>query len=89
MVVSRQRAYYRAVRRAVTLVDSDTALKQVLHALIRTTARAMEGGASLLLVDSTKKKLIHHSSWGLAKAYLQKGVLDAHRSLAEVVTGQQ
>ena len=88
MAVSRQRAYYRAVRRAVTLISSDPALKQVLHALIRTTARAMEAGASLLLLDSTRKKLIHHSSWGLPKVYLQKGVLDAHRSLAEVVMGQ-
>jgi len=88
LAVSRQRAYYRALRRTATLINSDTALKQVLDALIRTTARAMEAGASLLLLDSTGKKLIHHSSWGLAKAYLQKGVLDAHRSLAEVVTGQ-
>ena len=48
----------------------------------------MESGTSILLLDSTGKKLIHYSSWGLAKAYLQKGVLDAHRSLEEVVTGQ-
>lgn len=88
MAVRRERAYYRAVRRAVTLINSDAGLKQVFDAIIRITARAMEAGASILLLDSTRKKLIHHSSWGLAKAYLQKGVLDAHRSLAEVVTGQ-
>ena len=48
----------------------------------------MDAGTSILLLDSTGKKLIHYSSWGLAKAYLQKGVLDAHKSLDEVVTGQ-
>jgi len=85
--ISRQRAYYRAVRRATTVTNSDATLKQILDTLIRIVARTMEAGASLLLLDSTRKKMIHHSSWGLAKAYLQKGVLDTLRSLAEVVTG--
>ena len=88
MAVSKEKAYYRAVRRATAIVNSDKQLKQVLDALVRGTARAMEAGASLVLLDSTRKKLVHSSSWGLPKAYLQKGVLDAERSLAEVVTSQ-
>jgi bifunctional protein TilS/HprT len=81
-----QRTYYRAVRRATALLNSEATSAQVLSGLVRGTARAMQSGASLLLLDSTGKKLIHHYSWGVPKAYLQKGVLDADRSLGEVVT---
>ena len=48
----------------------------------------MKAGASLVLLDSTRKKLIHTSSWGLPQFYLRKGVLDADKSLSEVLTGQ-
>jgi len=47
----------------------------------------MNAGASLVLLDSTKKKLIHSCSWGLPQPYLRKGLLDADKSLAEVFTG--
>ena len=88
MAVSKERACYKAIRIAVALVNSETALKPVLDGIVRSTARAMKAGASLVLLDSSKKKLIHSSSWRLPKAYLQKGVLDADKSLAEVVTEQ-
>jgi bifunctional protein TilS/HprT len=87
-VVSRQRTYYRATRRAAALLDSDAPLEPVLTALMRITARAMEAAASLLVLDRSGKKLIHRSSWGLARAYLQKGLLDIDRSLGEIATGQ-
>jgi len=70
------------------LVNSDTALKEVMLAVVRGTARVMEDGASLVLLDSTRKKLIHTYSWGLPQYYIRKGLLDADKSLAEVVTGQ-
>jgi len=88
LAVSKERAYYKAARSAVALVNSETTLKPVLDGIVRSTARAMKAGASLVLLDSSKKKLIHSSSWRLPKAYLQKGVLDADKSLAEVVTEQ-
>ena len=88
MAVSRERAYYKAVRRAAAAVNSDAALKQVLDTVVQATARPIQAGVSLVLLDSGGKKLIHSSSWGLPQAYLQKGVLDADKSLAEVVTMQ-
>jgi bifunctional protein TilS/HprT len=87
--VSKERAYYKAVRRAAAaLVNSDMALKEVLDAIVRNTARAMGASASLVLLDSTRRKLTHSSSWGLPQSYLNKGVLDADKSLAEVLAGQ-
>lgn len=88
MVVSKERAYYKAVRQAAAVVNSDKTLKEALDVIVRGTARAMEAGVSLVCLDSTKTKLIHSSSWGLSQSYLRKGVLDADKSLTEVLAGQ-
>jgi len=40
------------------------------------------------MLDSAGKKLIHTYSWGLPQYYIHKGLLDADKSLAEVVTRQ-
>ena len=88
MPARKERPYYRAVRRVAALVNTDTALKEVMLAVVRGTARVMEAGASLVLLDSTRKRLIHTYSWGLPQYYIHKGLLDVDKSLAEVVTGQ-
>ncbi len=87
-MASKDRAYYKAVRRATAAINSDVGLKQALDVIVRGTARAMKASVSLVLLDSTKTKLIHSSSWGLPQAYIRKGVLEADKSLAEVFTGQ-
>ncbi len=88
MVTGRQQAFYRALRRTAAVLNTNITLDEFLDIIIRGTARAMEASASLLLLDSTRQKLVHHTSWRVPKAYLQKGALDAHQSLAEVITGQ-
>ena len=88
MAVRKEKAYYKAVRRAAAIANSDMALKDALGVIVRGTARAMKAGASLMLLDSARKKLIHSASWGLPQSYIHKGVLDADKSLAEVVTGE-
>ena len=88
MALSKERVYYKSVRRAIASVGSEASLKEKLSIIIRGTARSMKAGASMVLLDANRKKLIHSSSWGLPQYYLRKGVLDADRSLSEVVTGQ-
>jgi len=88
LAVSKEKAYYKAVRRAAAIANSDIALKEVLNAIVRGTAQAMKAGASLVLLDSAKKKLIHSASWGLPQSYIRKGMLDADKSLTEVITGE-
>lgn len=86
---SRQSGYYKAVRRISALISSnEKVLNEVLDSIIRNVARPMESAASLLLLDSEHKKLIHVSSWGLPKAFIVKGILDPEQSLKEVVTGE-
>lgn len=91
MSSTREKTCYKAVRRAVGVVASvnpDVSLKEKLDTIVRGTARSLSAGASLVLLDATKKKLIHASSWALPQFYLTKGVLDADKSLSEVITGQ-
>jgi len=88
LALSKEKVYYKAVRRAVASVGSEVSLKEKLSIIIRGIARSMKAGASMVLLDANRKKLIHSSSWGLPQYYLRKGVLDADRSLSEVVTGQ-
>jgi hypoxanthine phosphoribosyltransferase len=70
------------------MMSSEVELKGIMLAVVRGTARAMTGAASLMWLDSTGTKLIHMYSWGLPQYYIRKGLLDADRSLAEVITGQ-
>ena len=91
MPLTKEKACYKAVRRAVAVVasvDLDVSLKEKLDTIVRGTARSFAASASLVLLDATKKKLIHMSSWSLPKYYLQKGVLDSDRSLSEIIIGQ-
>lgn len=72
----------------VSRSSPDTPLKEVMRSIVGGTARAMKAGASVVLLDSTGKKLVHTYSWDLPQSYIRKGLLDADKSLAEVVSGQ-
>jgi bifunctional protein TilS/HprT len=82
------RSYYKAIRRGIALIGSDADLKSALDSLVQITSRAIDAGVSILLLDSSGNTLAHRFSWNVPKAYLQKNVLDARKSLAEVISGQ-
>ncbi len=86
MVIRKERVYYRTIRRALERLDPGTQTKDFMRYIVSGTARAMGAGVSLMLLDSTKKKLIPTHSWDLPQAYIQKGLLDADKSLGEAVS---
>ena len=88
MTLTKEKAYSKAVRRAVAAVNSATTLKEKIDIIVRGTARSIKASASLVLLDSTRRKLIYSSSWGLPQFYLRKGVLESDKSLSEAITGQ-
>ncbi|MFH1640258.1 MAG: hypoxanthine phosphoribosyltransferase [Chloroflexota bacterium] len=88
MALTKEREYYKATCRAAAVVNSSAPANEQLDTIVRATARCMKSGVSILLLDSTKTKLIHNSSWGLPKYFLRKGLLDACKSLAEVLLEQ-
>ena len=88
MASSKERTYFKAVRRAVTATASEDSLTDKLAVIVRGIARSMKAGVSLVLLDAGRTKLIHGISWGLPKYYLQKGIPDADKSLYEVISGE-
>ena len=88
MATAKVRDYYKLVRRATAELDTDSTLEHFSTTVIRGIARSMDGAASLLLPDSTGKKLVHSTSWKLPQSYLKKGVLDAKKSIAEIAKQQ-
>jgi len=84
----REKAYNKALSRAVAAITSAAGVHEKTDIIVRATARAMTAGVSLVLLDATRTKLVHTSSWGLSQAFLRKGVLDADKSLAEVFSRQ-
>jgi len=85
---SEEKSYYKAIRRAAAALNSTATGKEKLSTIVRGIARAMQAGVSLVLLDSNRRKLAHVSSWALPQFYLRKGVLDADKSLCEVISGQ-
>ena len=88
MPSSEEKSYYKAIRRAAAALNSTATDKEKLSTIVRGIARAMQAGVSLVLLDSNRRKLAHVSSWALPQFYLRKGVLDADKSLCEVISGQ-
>jgi len=85
---SKEKTYFKAVRRAITAVYSENLLNDKLAVIVRGIARAMNAGVSLALLDTSRTKLIHSISWGLPRYYIQKGMPDADKSLSEVISGK-
>jgi hypoxanthine phosphoribosyltransferase len=84
LALPKEKSYYKAVRRVVAALNSTTKLKKLVDTITRGMAISMGTGVSMLLLDSTGKKLIHISSWKLPQFFLRKGAIDAEKSMLEV-----
>ncbi len=82
--MNRERDYYKAIRRAVTAINSPLPLKDRIDTLLRSITRTMKCGASLLILDTTRTKLVHSNARGLPQFYLRKGLIDITASLGEI-----
>ncbi|MBN1369003.1 MAG: hypoxanthine phosphoribosyltransferase [Dehalococcoidaceae bacterium] len=80
----KQPDYTSAIAQALNIATDGTEFGDKLNHIIRTTAETLGGGASLIMLDSTRTRLIHSSSFRLPKYYLQKGPLDREKSLDEL-----
>lgn len=88
MAASKDRVYCRALKRVITAIHAEDSLRAKLEFVVRGISRSMDASASLLLLDSDRKKLIHNVSWGLPQYYINKGVLDAKKSLGETLSAE-
>jgi bifunctional protein TilS/HprT len=88
LALPEEKAFYKTVRRVVTALNSLTTLKEQFDTIARGMAMSMGTGVSLMLLDSSGKKLLRISSWRLPQFFVRKGAIDADRNLFEVTTLQ-
>lgn len=70
-------------------LNSTLTAAEKLDRLVAIAGRALGvRGCSLLLLDGKRKKLIHAVAHGLSDRYLRNGVVDADKSLPEVILGK-
>ncbi len=84
VTLSREKAYYKAVRQAITAACSAESLKEKLNSIVRAVSRCFEAGASIVLLDATRTRLIHTASSKLPPFYVRKGLLEVQKSLNEL-----
>jgi hypoxanthine phosphoribosyltransferase len=83
------RRYHQAIREATEAVNSSLPVKEVLRGVAQAAARALMASAcSIMVLDSSQRRLVHGAWWGLSDSYIHKGVMDAERSLPEVLEGK-
>jgi bifunctional protein TilS/HprT len=70
-------------------LNSSLTAAEKLDCLVQIASRALGvRGCSLMLLDAKRKKLIHTATHGLSDRYLRAGVVEADKSLPEIMEGK-
>lgn len=70
-------------------LNSTLPLRESLHLVLRSAAKTIGvSGSGLVLMDASKKHLLHITSYGLGDWYVKKGLLDVDKSLGDVLNGE-
>ncbi|MDA8307108.1 MAG: GAF domain-containing protein [Deltaproteobacteria bacterium] len=86
---SRERSYLESFRKVLKAVTSTLSLDEVLDMLVRNVAEVMNVKAcTIRLLDPEKGTLELMASYGLSNNYIQKGHIEAQRSIAESMEGK-
>ncbi|MBN2098721.1 MAG: hypoxanthine phosphoribosyltransferase [Dehalococcoidia bacterium] len=70
-------------------LNSSLTVAEKLDCLVQVASRALGvRGCSLMLLDAKRKKLIHVATHGLSDRYVRAGVVEADKSLPEIMEGK-
>ena len=70
-------------------LNSSLTAAEKLNCLVQITSRSLGvRGCSLMLLDAKRKKLIRAATYGLSDRYLRAGLIEADKSLPEVMEGK-
>ena len=84
-----EKTYFNSFREVVKAINSTLDLQEVLSLLVSKMAQVMDLKAcAIRLLDSKQRTLELLASQGLSDAYIQKGSVDADRSIAEAMEGK-
>ena len=86
---TREISYFKLFRDVCKVVNSSLDLREVLKLIAENIVAALEVKAcTVFLWDRAQNTLEVSAAHGLSEAYLQKGSLDADRSISETLDGQ-
>ncbi|MBI5143191.1 MAG: GAF domain-containing protein [Nitrospirae bacterium] len=86
--LAREARYLKAIHEVAMAVGSAPRTEDVLQVIVRTVPKIMNlKAATIRLLDAEGKKLVIAASHGLSQKYLNKGVVDAARSVGEALSG--
>ncbi len=81
--------FLRAVQQVSMAINSTLDVKKILSLLVKTATTALDiKGAAVRLLDEKRRKLELVSSYGLSDRYINKGPVEADKSITETMTGK-
>jgi signal transduction protein with GAF and PtsI domain len=81
--------YFDSFREVVKAVNSTLDLQEVLNLLVNNVTQVMDlKGSAIRLLDPRQRALELVASHGLSKKYLNKGPVDADKSIADAIKGK-
>ena len=81
--------YFRSFRDVSTLISKTLNLKEVLDSITTNLSRSLiTKGCAIFLLSKVENRLKLKSSYGLSDAFLNKGPIDAEKSIAECLDGK-
>lgn len=84
----RETVYLKALQEISKAISSAMTLQEILDLIVRKIAEAMKvEAATIRLLDADKKRLDLVASYGLSQKYLNKGPVDAEKSVADALRG--
>jgi signal transduction protein with GAF and PtsI domain len=81
--------YFQLFRDVCKVINSTLNLEEVLNLITENIVSALSlKGCTVFLLDKERNRLEVSASYGVSEAYLQKGPLDADKSIAETLKGK-
>jgi len=81
--------FLKAVQQVSKAINSTLDLKKILSLLVKTATTALDiKAAAVRLLDEKRKKMELVASYGLSDRYINKGPVEADKSIAEAMTGK-
>ncbi len=87
--IEREREYLKSFQDISSTINATLNINKVLELVVQKVAQLLGGkGCTVRLLDSKTQKLYLAQSFGLSKEFLNKGPVDAQKSIAENMAGK-
>lgn len=88
-LIAREREYLESFQDISSTINATLNINKVLEVVVQKVARLLGGkGCTVRLLDSKTQKLYLAQAYGLSKGFLNKGPVDAQRSITENMAGK-